>query len=252
MDYILAHRSRLLIDFRDRLILSTRLAQAYLGLGAEVERVPVASDLCILVLNDLPSTHSQIDLRARLASLDQVDYRRISRAQQLLSWRAQHRFCGVCAQSLQLVTDDLSLFCSHCTSRLYPRISPCIIVLIENENRILLAHHARYEENRFSTLAGFIEAGETAEHAVTREIKEEVGVDVGELRYFKSQAWPFPDSLMLGYFAQYAAGEIIPDGIEIREARWFTVDELETVTLPPEFSISRQLINHWVLRQRTI
>ena len=189
MDYILAHQSRLLIDFRDRLILSTSSAQAYLG--AEVERVPVASDLCILLLNDLPSTHSQIDLRARLALLDQVDYQRISRAQQLLSWRAQHRFCGVCAQSLQLDTDDLSLFCTQCSTRLFPRISPCIIVLIEN-------------------------------------------------------------SLMLGYFAQYAGGEIVPDGIEIKEARWFTLDDLETVILPPEFSISRQLINHWVLRQRQI
>jgi NAD+ diphosphatase len=140
------------------------------------------------------------------------------------------------------------LICPSCTHHAYPRISPCIITLVEDGDRILLAHNARFDENRFSTLAGFVEAGESVEQAVAREIKEEVGVDIGEFRYFKSQAWPFPDSLMLAFFAQYQGGELQPDGVEITEARWFTRDELNSVTLPPKFSISRQLIDDWVNR----
>lgn len=248
LDYILAHQTRLTIGPSGQLIIGSAEAERYIKDCSSYEIFTIEPDLSLIWLSSLPKAHEHLDLRAHLETLNERSYRRVARAQQLLHWRKKHRFCGACAHPLEFDEADHALHCTQCGNRVYPRISPCIIVLIEDGDRILLAHNTRFTTNRFSTLAGFVEAGETAEEAVAREIKEEVGVDVGKLRYFKSQAWPFPDSLMLAFFAEYQSGEIVPDGIEISEGRWFRVEDLESVELPPPFAISRQLIDDWVKR----
>ncbi|BBB30114.1 NAD(+) diphosphatase [Neptunomonas japonica] len=185
------------------------------------------------------------NLRGLLSvSRDEQEYVTLSRAAQLVTWHNEHRFCGRCGHQMKHHAVDLAKHCESCALVQYPRISPCIIVLVVDGDRCILARSPRFKPGVFSTLAGFIEAGETAESAVHREIKEEVGVDVKNVRYVESQSWPFPHSLMLGFFADYAGGELIPDGVEIEEANWYHRDAMPD--LPPSFAISSTLIGHFL------
>lgn len=174
-----------------------------------------------------------------VASCEQ-EYVVLSRAAQLITWHNEHRFCGRCGAPMQHHVQDLAKHCTACELVQYPRISPCVIVLVVDGDRCLLARSPHFPPGRFSTLAGFIEAGETAEHAVAREIREEVGIEVKNIRYLKSQSWPFPHSLMLGFVADYAGGELNPDGVEIEEAHWYSRETMPD--LPPSFAISYSLI----------
>ncbi|MDI3326067.1 NAD(+) diphosphatase [Pontibacterium granulatum] len=183
--------------------------------------------------------------RLLAAAEDEEMYSLLSRAAQIATWHNNHRFCSRCATPLTLHDKDLALACGECGLVQYPRISPCIIVLVRNGDRCLLAHAAHFDENRYSTLAGFIEAGETAENAVAREVMEEVGIQVGNVTYHCSQSWPFPHSLMLGFYADYESGEIEPDGVEITDARWFGKEDLAGVNIPPPFTIARKLLDHY-------
>jgi NAD+ diphosphatase len=164
------------------------------------------------------------------------------RAQQILAWERDNQYCGRCGESMISHAVDRAMHCQPCTSIIYPRISPCIITLVTRGEEMLLARNANFPIEMYSTLAGFIEAGETAEECLQREVKEEVGVDVGNIRYFKSQSWPFPNQLMLGFFADYEGGDIVCEDEEIAEAYWFKPDKLPTI--PPVHSISGQLIQH--------
>lgn len=166
------------------------------------------------------------------------------RAQQVLQWDRENRFCGSCGQSMQTHGSERAMTCEPCNSTVYPRIAPCIITLVTRGPELLLARNANFPIRMFSTLAGFIEAGESAEECLVREVKEEVGVDVENIRYFNSQSWPFPNQLMLGFFADYAGGDIVCEDEEIAEADWFRPDDLPTI--PPIHSISGQLIQHHV------
>jgi len=190
-------------------------------------------------------TYAPLNLRQLLGSAtSEAEYIIFSRASQLSVWHDQHRFCGRCGGTMTSHKVDLAKHCHQCDLIQYPRISPCVIVLVTDGDRCLLARSPHFPAGRFSTLAGFIEAGETAEAAVSREIKEEVGIDVKNIRYFKSQSWPFPHALMLGYFAEYAGGELTPDGIEIEEAHWYHRDDMPD--LPPSFAISYTLIEQFL------
>lgn len=197
------------------------------------------------VLDHCPDGLSaEVSLRQALAQAeDEAEYARLARVAQLATWFDQHRFCGRCGTAMRAHERDLARACPACDLVQYPRISPCIIVLVRRGDQCLLARAGRFPPGRFSTLAGFIEAGESAEAAVRREIREEVGVEVENLEFFASQSWPFPHQLMLGFFADYAGGELTPDGEEILEAGWFGRDNLPD--LPPPFSISRQLIDRF-------
>ncbi|MEH6575735.1 MAG: NAD(+) diphosphatase [Amphritea sp.] len=187
-------------------------------------------------------------LRRLLAGADEEQFAILSRAAQVATWHKNHCFCPRCGNGLGHHSQDLAKECVACGLLQYPRISPCIITLVTDGDYCLLAHGVRFSEPRYSTLAGFIEAGESAEAAVAREVKEEVGVDIKNIRYFKSQSWPFPHALMLGFFADYAGGDIVPQASEIVDAQWFHYNEMPDI--PLGFSISRQLIDMFVEQKK--
>lgn len=188
------------------------------------------------------------NLRAILSSVENEQmYMMLSSASQIVTWHYSFKFCPCCAEPLTAHSTELAKECGKCSGQQYPRISPCIIVLVRKNDQCLLAHSSKFASGRYSTLAGFIEAGESAEHAVSREVKEEVGITVKNIEYCFSQSWPFPHSFMLGFMAEYDEGELIPDGVEILDAGWFKADELPTI--PPRFTIARRLIDRFLLTQ---
>ncbi len=158
----------------------------------------------------------------------------------LLHWDRSTRFCGSCGAPNRDKEDERAKVCSSCGALTYPRLSPAIIVAILDGKRILLAHNRRFATPFYSLIAGFVEMGETLEDCVAREVEEEVGVRVRNIRYFGSQPWPFPDSLMLGFIADYDGGEIRVDRRELLDARWFTPDNLPS--LPAGDSIARRIL----------
>jgi NAD+ diphosphatase len=167
-------------------------------------------------------------------------------AGQLILWDRNHRFCGQCGLPTQDKMDERAKVCPECGLVNYPRLSPAVIVAVVRGDRILLAHSRRFPGKFYSVLAGFVEPGETLEACVQREIQEEVNIQVKNIRYFGSQPWPFPDSLMIGFVAEYAGGEIRLDPSEIADAGWFTADNLPPI--PPKISIARQLIDWFTER----
>jgi len=168
-----------------------------------------------------------------------------SRSLQLSEWRRNNQFCGVCGTKMKIHETERAMFCECNELLVYPKISPCIIVLVTKGEELLLAHNKNFPGTFYSTLAGFIEAGESAESAIHREIFEEVKVRVQNIKYFGSQSWPFPSQLMLGYHAEYLEGEITPDGEEIDLANWFHYKELPNVPTG-NISISGQLIESYI------
>ena len=171
----------------------------------------------------------------------------LSSALQVLKWLRDHRFCGRCGKRMKRLEHEFAMHCTGCQHRSYPRISPCIITLITRGREMLLARSPRFGPGMYSTLAGFIEAGESAEEAVRREVHEEVGVEVENVRYFGSQPWPFPHSLMVGFNADYAGGELKIQESEIVEAGWYTHEALPPVPTG-RMSIAGWLIEDWISR----
>ena len=186
-----------------------------------------------------------VDLRSLLRSVSDQEFSLASRAVQMLEWQKTHRFCGSCGEPTSGSADDHALRCLPCNISLYPRISPCIIVVVVDGERCLLGRQASWPEGRFSALAGFLEAGESAEQALHREVFEEVGVHVDNIRYMGSQVWPFPGQLMLGFLADAKTTDIQVDGLEIAEAGWFHFSQLPE-RLPSIQSMSGRLIAHFV------
>ncbi|MDD5171186.1 MAG: NAD(+) diphosphatase [Syntrophales bacterium] len=166
------------------------------------------------------------------------------KAAHLLTWEETARYCGRCGREMAPAKEMNARECGGCGMVAFPRISPAVIVLVERDGQVLLASSPRFTANFYSVLAGFVEPGETLEDTVHREIEEEVGIKVKNVRYFSSQPWPFPDSLMIGFTAEYESGEIRVDKTEIVEAGWFDPDKLPTI--PGKISIARRLIDWFV------
>jgi NAD+ diphosphatase len=162
----------------------------------------------------------------------------------LVHWDRTHLFCSRCGARINDRQDVRAKECNQCGLIVFPRISPAVIVLVKKTDEILLARSARFEEGLYSVLAGFVEPGETLEGAVSREVKEEVGISISGITYFASQPWPFPDSLMIGFTADYAGGDVSIDGVEIVDAGWYQIDNLPRI--PDRISIARKLID-WFL-----
>jgi NAD+ diphosphatase len=170
---------------------------------------------------------------------------RILRSFHIAQWRRESVFCGSCGSRNEDAPGELARQCPVCGRLEFPRISPAIIVIITNDaGEALLAHNKKFAPGVYSLIAGFNEAGENLEATVAREIREEVNLEVRDIRYIASQPWPFPNSLMLGFAARCSGGKIEPDGIEIEDARWFAPDRLPK--LPGHGSVSRYLINAWI------
>lgn len=190
-----------------------------------------------------------MDLRLLWGRVDETRWTVAGRAVQLVEWQRTHRYCGRCATPTELMSGERALRCPSCGLTAFPRLAPAVIVLVERkeDRQVLLARNVNFPRRMFSCLAGFVEPGETLEAAVRREVAEEVGVELGEVRYWGSQPWPFPHSLMIGFTAEWRSGDISCQADEIAEAAWFGVDALPD--LPSGISIARRLIDAWVAGQ---
>lgn len=202
----------------------------------------VDASCAVAVATEAPAPGAElIGLRALFDLVPAHVFAQAGQARQLLNWRLTHRFCGACGAPLTRHTTEHALHCTACNLFFYPRINPVVITLVSRGDQLLLAHKSGGLYPFWSLIAGFVEANETLEAAVAREISEEVGLRVKNIRYASSQPWPFPNNLMMGFTADYADGEITPDGQEIGEAGWFDRDHLPPI--PSRVSIARRLID---------
>ena len=185
-----------------------------------------------------------VDLRVLWGSVDEPTWLVAGRGVQLVEWVRTHRFCGRCATPTEEAPGERARKCPACGLLAFPRLAPAVIMLVEREDgRALLARNAMFPAGMFSCLAGFVEPGETLEDAVRREVREEVGIEVGEVDYRGSQPWPFPHQLMIGFGGRYVSGEITVDETEIAEAHWFTPDDAPAFA--SNMSIASRLIDGW-------
>ena len=205
-----------------------------------------------------PALPFEGDLRARfkaLAHLSAEEAPLFAAALSLSSWHRRHRFCANCGSPSHVVRGGWSRQCPTCSAEHYPRVDPVVIMLAEHDDRLLLGRQPQYPPNRYSALAGFLEVGETIEAAVARELFEEAGVIVSDIRYVASQPWPFPSSLMIGCTAKALDDQLTIDTTELEDARWFTRSEVAATLAgeqpaafiaPPHFAIARTLLEHWL------
>lgn len=186
-------------------------------------------------------------LRQAYGRLDEDLFWIAARAVQIVEWDRTHQFCGQCGAPLKTRMTERAKECPRCGLLHFPRLSPAMIVLVQKGRELLLARSRHFLPGMYSVLAGFVEPGESLEEAVAREVREEVGLTIKDIRYFGSQNWPFPHSLMIGFTATYAGGEISLNDEEIEAAGWFTADALPP--LPGNISIARKLIDWFVESQ---
>lgn len=197
-----------------------------------------------------PSGFALRDLRMLFGAFDDTLHALAGRAVQIVEWDRTHQFCGACGNPTSVSKNDRSRVCTDCEIPLYPRLAPAMIVAVEKGDEILLGRSNHFPAGIFSVLAGFVEPGESAEDAVVREVWEETRIVVEDVRYFSSQAWPFPNSLMLGFTAQYKEGEIdTSHDDEMEAAEWFHVDAMPSM-FPGNVSISQWLVQDFLARKR--
>ncbi|MFC4157812.1 NAD(+) diphosphatase [Chitinimonas lacunae] len=229
---------RLLLDEEGRLapILAAGLDLAdahYLGRLGE-------HDCWACQMTEVPAGLQATALRAAMMKLPAELAALAGRAAQVLEWDRSHRFCGTCATPTQLKVGERARLCPACGQLAYPRLSPAMMALVVRGRELLLARSPHFPPGVYSALAGFVEPGESVEECVAREVAEEVGLRINRPRYFGSQSWPFPHSLMLAFVADWESGDIVPQPEEIEDARWFTPETLPT--MPPSLSIAGRLI----------
>lgn len=197
---------------------------------------------------NIPTGFELVPVRQLVSHWHKADFEQLSRALQLLEWKRNHRFCSRCGQQAVAHPHEFCMRCPACNYSQYPRIQPCVIVaIIKDHQQILLARSALRHSAMFSLIAGFVEVGETLEQAVAREVLEEVGLSIKNIKYMGSQPWPFPSNLMLGFTAEYAAGELKLQEDEIAEAGFFDFDQLPP--LPPKGSIASWIVEQVITRQ---
>lgn len=193
-------------------------------------------------LDEVPVGWQTWSLRDYLVNSSPLQFRIAGLGMQLMNWLRQQNFCPQCGRPLAFISSDRALHCNFCQYRDYPRINPCVIVAVGDGKRVLLAQsHRLRSRGIYSCLAGFVEAGESLEEAVHREVAEEAGIEIGRLVYQGSQSWPFPHQLMLGFTASHVAGELNPDRDELADLGWFAPQSLPL--LPPPQTIARTLID---------
>lgn len=196
--------------------------------------------------------YRRLPARQALGELGPEEARPLLRGLSLLRWLETARYCGSCGSPLEDCPPEgdepSGRRCPACGRVFFPRISPAVILLVRKEGKALLAHNARFPAGRFGLIAGFVEAGETVEETARREAREEAGIEIRDLRYRRSQPWPFPDSLMLAFTAEWASGEARPDGREIDELRWCGPEDMPSI--PATGSVARSLIDEYLAEAR--
>ena len=195
----------------------------------------------------VPDSATLSGLRTLYDVLPEPHYAIAGRAAQIVAWDRDHQHCGRCGEPTERVPGERGRRCASCDLSAYPRVSPAIIVLIERDDRILLARGRAFVPRRFGIIAGFVEPGESLEDAVRREVHEEVGIDIDHIDYFGSQPWPFPHGIMIGFRATHLDGEITLGDGELAEAGWYGADDLPEI--PAKLSIARRLIDDWASRR---
>jgi NAD+ diphosphatase len=220
----------------------------YISLSGRVVRGDGESDVWARLAPgaDAPEGLSPVDRRSVPELLGQDIYIRSGIAYQVMNLTLRNKFCGVCGAEMRDHDRDRARECSRCGNTVYPTLSPAIIVAVERDGMLLMGHNATVPDGRYSVIAGFVEPGETLEQAVEREVYEETRVRVRNIRYFASQSWPFPSSMMLGFRADWESGDPQPDGVEMTDVKWVAPDDLPQ--LPPSVSIARKLIEDWLRR----
>lgn len=220
------------------------LRQNYLG---ELEGVPCFS---AEIHEQIPPPNGLVleGLRQLYGRLDEDHFALAGRAVQIVDWDRNHLYCSRCATPLVKKEKERAKACPRCGLLQFPRLAPAIIVLVEREKHILMARSRHFASGMYSLLAGFVDPGESLEEAVVREVREEAQIQVKEIRYFGSQPWPFPHSLMIGFTATYAGGELNFDREEIEDAGWFSPEKMPAV-LPGKISIARELIDSFLAKQ---
>jgi len=193
----------------------------------------------------IPEGMSFRELRSLYSVLDEDIFLLAGKAIQIVNWDQTNQYCSRCGHKTQTLQGERVKKCPRCGFLSYPRISPAVITAVLKDNKILLSHNVAFQGNRHSLIAGFVEPGETLEECVKREILEEVSIQVRNIKYFGSQSWPFPNSLMIGFTAEYEGGEISVDGKEISQAGWYDVNSLPELS-PSKISISRQIIDWFI------
>lgn len=196
----------------------------------------------------LPQDTQLISMRALILEAEAWVAAVAGRAFQIIEWDRTHRYCGGCGAATTMHASDRARECRRCRAVYYPRISPVVMALVTRDRQLLLTRKPGYAAGRYTVVAGFVEPGETLEHALAREVQEETGVATKNPLYFGSQPWPFPNSLVMAFSLEYAGGEARADGTELEDARWFDVDALPE--LPEPVHISRQLIDAAIARLR--
>ena len=198
---------------------------------------------------DDPSYGAALDLYSFYGRHSEAEWLLAGRAVQVVEWARTHRFCGRCGTATVAQAEERAMKCPACGLLAFPRLAPAMITLVTKgdpgpEQQVLLARGVQFRAPMYSCLAGFVEPGESLEDAVKREVREEVGVEVGNVQYRGSQPWPFPHSLMVGFRAEWTSGHIEIDPSEIVDAQWYTRDSLPPI--PPGISIARKLIDAWL------
>ena len=196
------------------------------------------------VTND--SRNEMCGLRPSYYKLPFELYLKAGKCQEILYWDQNTRYCGVCGAPMKMHT-DISKRCTECGKEVWPQLATAIIVLVHRGDEVLLVHAKNFRSNFFGLVAGFVETGETLEEAVHREVMEETGLTIDNIRYFGSQPWPYPCGLMVGFEADYVSGEIKLQQEELAAGAWFTKDNLPTI--PEKLSIARKLIDYWLEKQ---
>lgn len=200
---------------------------------------------------ELPDPLITTDLRGLYGRLPSDLFAVVGYAYQIVRWQRAGSFCAFCGSPTAPVQGEWGRRCGACNHVAYPHVAPCVISLIhDGGDRIVLAHR-RGRGPMMSLVAGFVEPGESLESALVREVREEIGLEIDQVRYFGSQPWPFPHQLMVGFFARHAGGEVQPDGDELDHAAWYTIEDLGAVVLPGPISIARRLIDAHTSRRAT-
>jgi NAD+ diphosphatase len=221
---------------------------------------PASSDaLCIGIWRDRPlltlllaktlkiaEPYQAVSFQGPDATLDERLSTLAGIANQIINWERKSRYCGSCGSIMNRVPLTWGKCCPDCHTEYFPHIHPCIIVLVKRGEEFLLVRKAEWSPGRFSLVAGFLDIGESLEECVKREVLEETGVTVRNIRYVGSQNWPFPSQQMMGFIADHAGGELIPDGVEVVEARWFTTETM------PRYPDSIRSISRWIMKNYCI